>query len=122
MDNISPEESELIRSFLTQYKQLLNKEGIPFNPRSIVMVSQPNLNDETEFHWIGYNHWFDELGVEASVGTSTNILSSFLDCPINVLISAEEVGKDMLSKKDRKKLLKALKLLSEIKIERQNKK
>ena len=113
-------EKRLIKKFLKDYRAMLNNESnIPFNPRSLTIVSQPDIKDPTKFHWISYNSWFDELGVDVRCGTSCTLLESFLDIPINILISAEEIGQYFVSKKDRKKLIKALKLLSDIRLEKQ---
>lgn len=118
--NLSDKERIIIKVFLETYKKLLNDENsIPFNPRSVTIVSQPDMNNERLFHWTSYNKWFDEVEVVARHGASTSLLETFLDIPISILITAEELGKSLVSIKNQKKLTKALKLLSEIKIERQ---
>ena len=121
MRELSKNENRLIQVFLTEYKKMLNEEfEIPFNPRSLTIVSQPNVEDETRFDYISYNKWFDEINVDTFIGSSKNMIQTFLDIPIQILITAEELGRSLLSKKDGKKLIKALKLISEIKLKRQN--
>jgi hypothetical protein len=123
MGNLSEKEEILIGYFLKVYREMLNDEvNVPFNPRNVTIVSQPDMRNEKLFHWVSYNKWFDELPVQADFGTSSSLLGSFLDAPINILIQAEELGRSLLSKKDHKKIIKALKLLDGIKIERQHEK
>jgi len=119
MEQLSSKETRLIKTFLTEFKNMLKEEGVPFNPKSLTMVSQPDVTINNRFDYISYNKWFDELDMEAYIGTSDNLIQSYLEVPINILISAEEVGKPLLSKKDQRKLVKALKLLQEITVERQ---
>jgi len=120
MEKMSKQEVELVNEFLINYRDLLHEEvDVPFHPRSLVIVSQPDLDDAGKFDFISYNKWFDETDAECHVGRSQNIIEAFLDVPINVLITAEEVGKSLLSKKDQKKLINALKLISEIRVEKQ---
>jgi hypothetical protein len=123
MASLSDKEKILIGYFLEVYREMLNEEvNIPFNPRNVTIISQPDIRDPKLFHWIAYNKWFDEAEVQADCGTSTSLLGAFLDAPINILIQAEELGRSLVSKKDHKKLVKAIKLLSEVKIERQHEK
>ena len=120
MGEISDKEKRLIKTFLEAYRKMLNEEvNIPFNPRSLVIISQPDIRDSSKFHSIAYNKWFDEVEPDCRCGASSTLLEAFLDIPISILISAEEVGKSLVSRKDQKKLMKALRILSEIKLERQ---
>lgn len=115
-----PNEKDLLLSFLSEYKYLIEtRTGIPFNPRTLAVISQPDLKKPTELHWIAYNKWFDEIDIGGNAGRAQNMIEVFLDIPINILITAEAIGKPLLSKKDQKKLTKALKLISEIKLEPQ---
>lgn len=110
-------EKRLIKTFLTEYKKMVKERtNLPFHPRSLTIISQPNLKDETEFDWISYNSFFDELGIGVYQGSSNNIIETFLEVPIHILISAEELKKPLISKTDEKKLAKALKLIGEIKL------
>lgn len=114
---LASKEKRLIKKFLSEYKKLIKERtDVPFHPRSLTIISQPDMKNEKEFDWISYNSFFDELGIGVYVGNSNNILEAFLEVPINVLISGEELGKTLLSAKDQKKLGKALKLISEIDI------
>jgi len=118
MYNLSSKERRLIEIFLVEYKKLLqDSTDVKFNPRSLTIISQPNLKDSNRFDSITYNKWFDELDIEANFNTSRNFVEAFLDIPIQILISAAKVNKPLISEKDFKKLTKALKLLSKIKLE-----
>jgi len=108
-------EKRLIKVFLSEYKKLIEKRtDISFNPRSLAIISQPDLENFNELHWVAYHKWYDEIGVGVTLGTSKNLLETFLDIPIQILITAEEIGKPLLSTKDQKKLMKALKLIGEL--------
>ncbi len=120
MGKLTPEETRLIKIFLSEYKRMVEEVGVPFHPRSLTIVSQPYLDDPGRLDFITYNKWFDEMDIQTEIGRSNNIIETFLDIPINILISAEEAGKPMVSRKDKKKLTKALKLLSEIRLEKQH--
>lgn len=117
----TPQEKRLIKVFLGEYKKLVEQRtNEPFHPRTLAIISQPNLiNDAKQLDWVAYHKWFDELDVGVSLGDSNNLIQAFLEIPIHVLISAEEAGKPLLSTKDQKKLTKALKLLGEIEIKPQ---
>lgn len=120
MDDLSPKETRLIKVFLSEFKKMVQERvDIPFNPRSLTIISQPFLDDSSRFDFITYNKWFDENDSLSDVGSSSNLIEVFLDIPINILISAEKAGKPLISKKDQKKLSKALTLLSEIRLEKQ---
>ena len=113
----STKERFLIKTFLSEYKKLIEKRtDVPFNPRSLAIISQPDLKNTDEFHWVAYQKWFDEVDIGVSLGTSKNILEVFLDIPIQVLITAEELGNPILTKKDKKKLFKALIIIRELKL------
>jgi hypothetical protein len=120
MDSLSPKETRLVKVFLNEFKKLVSERvDIPFHPRSLMIVSQPDLTKEDRFDYISYNKWFDEMDIQTHIGSCGNILGAFLEVPINILIDAEKAGKPFLSKKDQKKLTRALKLLNEIKLEQQ---
>lgn len=120
MDN--SKEAKLIRKFLEDFKKQIEKRtGIPFNPRHLAIVTQPNMQDENLLEWIAYHKWFDEVSYGISTAKGNNLIQVFLEMPIHILIAAEELGKSMLSKQDQKKLTKALKLINEIKLRRQYK-
>ena len=119
MSKLSKDEIRLITVFLETFKKMLEKESVPFHPRNLTLISQPDLSNENMFDYISYNKWFDELPIEVEIGSCDNLIHAFLEVPIRILISAEEVGKSLLSKKDQKKITKALSLLKDIKIERQ---
>ena len=120
METLSPKEQRLIIVFLKEFKKMVQERvNIPFNPRSLTLISQPDMKNENRFDYISYNKWFDELAIQTHIGSSTNLFGAFLDIPINILISAEQVKKPFISPKDHKKLMKALKLLNEIKLEQQ---
>ena len=120
MNDLSPKETRLITIFLDEFKKMvMERVDIPFNPRSLTIISQPNLTREDKFDVISYNKWFDEMDIQTYIGSCNNILEASLEVPINILIDSEEVGKCYLSKKDQKKLSKALKLLGEIRLEKQ---
>lgn len=119
MGTLTPKEIRLIKVFLSEYKSMIEEVGVPFNPRSLTIVSQPHLDDENKFDFITYNKWFEEMELQTQIGRSRNIIETFIDIPINILISAEEAGRPMISDKDKKKLTKALRLLSEIRLGRQ---
>lgn len=122
MEDFNNQETVLIQIFLETYKKVLNEQNVPFNPRSLTIVSQPDLTDSDVLHTISYSKWFDEMGVDVQVDVTGNLLEAYLNIPVGILMNAEDVGKPLLSKNDRKKLVKALKLLSEIKLEQQNEK
>ena len=113
-------EAKLIRDFLQAFKeQIENRTKIPFNPRHLAIITQPDMKDENMLEWIAYHKWFDEVQYGISSARSNNLIQAFLEMPIHVLIEAEELDKPLLSEKDQKKLAKALKLIGEIKIRRQ---
>lgn len=115
MDNTP--EAELIREFLQKFKeQIERRTGIPFNPRHLAIVTQPDMKDENLLEWIAYHRWFDEVEYGISKTVSNNLIQVFLEMPIHILIEAEELGKSLISKKDQKKLTQALKLIGEIKL------
>lgn len=116
-NELSPEESKLIKVFLLKFQKLvIENYDIPFNPRSLTIVSQPDLQNSNEFDYVSYNKWFDEMDIQTHIGTVPNFLQAFLEVPISILIDAQDMGKSLLSKKDQNKLIKALKLLEDIKI------
>jgi len=116
-------EKRLIKVFLTEYKKLHEEQtGLPFNPRSLTIMNQPDMTDINSLDWVSYNKWFDELDIGVYQGGDSNIVQAFLEVPINILISAEEAKKPLLSNKDQKKLAKALKLIAELKIGASNEK
>ena len=120
MDTLSLEESRLIEVFLITFQKMVSERvDVPFNPRSLTIISQPDLKNPFEFNYITYNKWFDEMAIQADIGSCNNIVQASLEVPIRILIQAEEAGKPLISKKDIKKLTKALKLISEIKLEKQ---
>ena len=120
MEKMSEKAVNLVNKFLTDYKHLIAEEiSVPFHPRSLVMISQPDTSKADKFDFIAYNKWFDEIDGNCLTGTSHNMIEAFLDVPINVLITAEELGRPLLSAKDQKKLAKALRLIGELKVERQ---
>lgn len=117
MDNTK--EANIIRKFLQDFKkQIEERTGIPFNPRHLAIITQPNMNDSSLLEWIAYHKWFDEVQYGISTDKSNNLIQAFLEMPIHILIEAEELGKPLLSKSDQKKLAKALKLISEIRMQK----
>jgi hypothetical protein len=121
MDNTK--EAELIRNFLSDFKkQVEERTGIPFNPRHLAIITQPDMKDSNLLEWIAYHKWFDEVQYGVSTAAGNNLIQVFLEMPIHILIEAEELGKQLLSKKDNQKLTQALKLIREIKMEKQNEK
>ena len=120
MNDLSPKEARLVTMFLNAFKEMVQERvNIPFNPRSLTIISQPDLKDDSRFDSISYNKWFDELDVKTHILSSKNIIQAALEVPIHILMDAEDTGKPLVSKKDQKKLLKALRLLSEIRLEKQ---
>lgn len=120
MHDLSPKESRLVAMFLNAFKEMVQERiNIPFNPRSLTIISQPDLKDDSRFDSISYNKWFDEMDVQTHIMSSNNIIQASLEIPIHILMDAEDIEKPLVSKKDQKKLLKALKLLSEIRLEKQ---
>lgn len=120
MNDLSPKETRLITVFLNEFKKMVaERVNIPFNPRSLTIISQPDLKDDTRFDSISYNRWFDEMDIQTHIMSSKNIIQAALEVPINILINAEDIGKSLLSKKDKNKLIKALKLLEQIRLEKQ---
>jgi len=118
MDN--SKEAALIRQFLQDFKEQVEaRTGIPFNPRHLSIVTQPNMKDSSLLEWIAYHKWFDEVQYGISRARGNNIFQAFLEMPLHILIEAEELGKHLLSEQDEKKLTKALKLISEIRVRRQ---
>jgi len=116
----NPEERELVRKFLEDYKKILeDRTGIPFHPRHLAIIAQPDMKDDALLEWIAYHKWFDEVDYGISNAKSNNIIQAFLEMPIHILIEAEELGKPMLSEKDSIKLAQALQLISEISVKRQ---
>jgi len=112
-------EAEIIRKFLQDFKkQIEDRTGIPFNPRHLAIITQPDMQDSNLLEWIAYHKWFDEVQYGISTSKSSNLIHAFLEMPIHILIEAEELGKSLLSDKDQKKLSKALKLISEIKMQK----
>ena len=121
MDN--SKEAELVREFLEAFKKLIEERtGIPFNPRHLAIITQPDMKDNNLLEWIAYHKWYDEVQYGISTDKSNNLIQAFLEMPLHVLIEAEELGKSLLSIKDQKKLTKALKLIGEIKLRRQDEK
>jgi hypothetical protein len=121
--NSSQKERLLIKKFLEEYKKIVeDRTKVPFNPRSLVIIAQPDLDDSTLFEWWSYNKWFDELDVGVCTGKNRNLLEIFLEIPLQLLIAAEESGYSLISKKNEKKLAKVLKLINEIRLEPQNEK
>lgn len=115
MDNTK--EAEIIRKFLQDFKkQIEDRTGIPFNPRHLAIITQPDMQDSNLLEWIAYHKWFDEVQYGVSTDKSNNLIQAFLEMPIHVLIEAEELGKPLLSDSDQKKLSKALKLIREIRM------
>lgn len=120
MHDLSPRETRLVTIFLNEFKKMVQEHvSIPFNPKSLTIISQPDWKDDNRFDTVSYNKWFDEMGVKTHIMSSNNIIHAYLEAPINILIDAEEAGKPLLSRKDESKLIKALKLLSEIRLEKQ---
>jgi hypothetical protein len=120
MNHLSPKESRLIRVFLNEFKKMVQeRKDVPFNPRSLTIISQPYVEDDSRFDFITYNKWFDEMDIQTDIGTCNNILQTYLEVPITMLIDAEESGKPLMSDKDSKKLMKALKLIRSIRLEKQ---
>lgn len=118
----SKQERKLVRDFLEEYKRILEERtGIPFHPRHLAIIAQPDMNNENLLEWIAYHKWFDEVQYGISNARSNNLIQVFLEMPMHILIEAEEIGKPLLSKKDSLKLTKALTLLSEIRIRKQTK-
>lgn len=119
MDNTK--EAELIRKFLSDFKKMIeDRTGIPFNPRHLAIITQPDMKDSSLLEWIAYHRWFDEVQYGISAAKSNNLIQVFLEMPLHILIEAEELGKPLLSVQDQKKLAKALKLISELKIRKQH--
>ena len=108
-------ETRLVKQFLLHFKELYEKRvGEKFHPRHLILLFQDKLNNN-QLNWIAYHHWFDTL--QYSACTSHNLFEALLENAIHVLIEEEEIRKSsMLSKKDEKKLMKALTLLRDIKI------
>lgn len=106
----------LIKQFLTAYKELFEQEtGQKFHPRHLVMIFQNDLRSN-EFNWTAYHSWFDKMQCNTAIGT--NLFEILLDNGMHVLIEEEEIRKkSMLSKADEKKLIKALNLLRDIKVD-----
>ena len=120
MNSLSPKETRLIKVFLNEFKKMVQeRNNVPFHPKSLTIVSQPYVEDASRFDFISYNKWFDELDIQTTAGTCNNILQTYLEVPITMLIDAEEAGKSLMSDKDSKKLMKALKLIRSIRLERQ---
>lgn len=120
MNSLSPKESILITIFLDEFKKMVKERiNIPFNPRSLTIISQPDLTKEDRFDYISYNKWFDEMDIQTHIGSSSNIIEASLKIPIKILIDSEKVGKKYLSKRDQKRLIKALELLGKIRLEKQ---
>jgi len=118
MDN--SKEAEIIRKFLKDFKkQIEERTNVPFNPRHLAIITQPDMQDSNLLEWIAYHKWFDEVQYGISTAKSNNLIQVFLEMPIHILIEAEELGKSLLSKADQIKLIKALKLISEIKLRKQ---
>jgi ABC-type uncharacterized transport system permease subunit len=118
MDNT--QEAELIRKFLSDFKKMIeDRTGIPFNPRHLAIITQPDMKDFSLLEWIAYHKWFDEVQYGISTDKCNNLIQVFLEMPLHILIAAEELGKPLLSQADQKKLTKALKLISEIRIGKQ---
>jgi len=118
MSDALKKELRLIKAFLSEYKKLVEDHAASnalFHPRCLAIISQPDMKNSDDLEWIAYNKWFDELQIGTTAGADKNIFEVFLEIPIHMLISAEELGKSFISKKDQKKLMKALKLISEIK-------
>ena len=116
-------EANLIRKFLEDFKeQIEERTGIPFNPRHLAIITQPDMEDINTLEWIAYHRWYDEVQYGVSNATSNNLIQVFLEMPFHVLIEAEELGKSLLSPKDQKKLTKALKIISEIRLRKQDEK
>jgi len=82
-------------------------------------ILSKDISDDKRFDYISYNKWFDEMDIQSHIGSSNNLIQSYLEVPIQILMDCEKVGKSYISKRDQKKLLKALKLLQEIKLEKQ---
>ena len=119
MDNT--QEAKLIRKFLSDFKKMVeDRTGIPFNPRHLAIITQPDMKDSSLLEWIAYHKWFDEVQYGISTAKGNNLIQVFLEMPIHILIEAEEIGKPLLSKQDQKKLIAALKLISELKIKEQH--
>jgi len=119
MDN--SQEAELIRKFLSDFKKVVeDRTGEPFNPRHLAIITQPNMKDSGLLEWIAYHKWFDEVQYGISAAKGNNLIQVFLEMPLHILIEAEEIGKPLLSVQDQKKLARALKLISELKIRKQH--
>jgi hypothetical protein len=119
MDNT--QEAELIRKFLSDFKKIIeDRTEIPFNPRHLAIITQPNMKDSSLLEWIAYHKWFDEVQYGISAAKGNNLIQVFLEMPLHILIEAEEIGKPLLSVQDQKKLARALKLISELKIRKQH--
>ena len=113
------QERKLILKFLKDFKKVVeDRTGIPFNPRHLAIVTQPDMNDSSLLEWIAYHKWFDEVEYGVSSAKSNNLIQVFLEMPIHILIEAEELGKSLLVDKDQKKLAQALKLISEIRLQK----
>jgi len=96
-----------------------SRTGIPFNPRHLAIITQPDMKDKNLLEWIAYHKWFDEVQYGISTAKSNNLIQAFLEMPIHILIEAEELGKPLLSDADQKKLIKALKLIGELRLRKQ---
>ena len=80
-------EAKLIKKFLEDFKkQVESRTGIPFNPRHLAIISQPDIKDENTLEWIAYHKWYDEVQYGVSTCTSNNLIQAFLEMPIHVLI------------------------------------
>jgi len=113
------QERKLILKFLQDFKKVVeDRTGIPFNPRHLAIITQPDMRDSNLLEWIAYHKWFDEVNYGISTAKGNNLIQAFLEMPIHVLIEAEEIGKSLLSDKDQQKLAKALKLISEIRMQK----
>jgi hypothetical protein len=113
------QERKLILKFLQDFKKVVeDRTGIPFNPRHLAIITQPDMKDSNLLEWIAYHKWFDEVEYGISTAKGNNLIQAFLEMPIHVLIEAEELGKSLLSDTDQKKLAKALKLINEIKMQK----
>ena len=110
-------EKYLLKIFLEEFKKAIEERTeVPFNPRTVVIMAQPELENSELFEWFAYNKWYDILDVGVIDGKSKNLVELFVDIPVQILIEAEEAGRPLLSEEDNKKLIKALNLIKEIKI------
>jgi hypothetical protein len=111
------QERRLILKFLKDFKKVVeDRTGIPFNPRHLAIITQPDMKNSNLLEWVAYHKWFDEVEYGISTDKANNLIQTFLEMPIHILIEAEELGKPLLSENDQKKLTKALKLISEIRM------